>query len=507
MQSLDDSKMIKLIYSLSDQEFKELGLWVHSPIHNSSEKTIKLYQAIKNRKNQKIEPLYLLKKIGLLKKGTLKKEMTTKDFQDLRKIASKLTIQIEQFLIWKQNSKDTIRNNRVLMDQMISRQLFDLTQPVLNKSKKELLSSPLRDIQYCKNQYKLDEIQFYLDLFNKNRTATDSLKQVVNSLQDSCLSQLLRYYGAIANSKNLISSKEEFQFMSTVKDYLGNRKDVDHFTTKIYYNQLVLLEKGGPSDYFAFKNLLFSSFDSFSANELRQFFGFMANFCGVRILNGDDRFLHERLEIYKKGLAFNCWTAGVYFSRHQFINIVKIGIRVNENAWVKEFVKDYSPKLDPGLRQNTLNLCNALLEFENEAYAKAQQLLFKVSKSEDFIHHSLMEVLLMKIYYSNEKLTFENFTVHPIHARIKAFQAYLNFASGSKLSTAKRDLHSNFIQILKQMIQTKKKLVSRTKLDTANTQKMKDTINKLNKKCQNLNPLTERTWLLKQIEELQKENS
>jgi len=500
MKSLDDSKMMKLVRSLTDQEFKELGLWVNSPIHNSSEKTIKLYAAIKNRKNGNINSLYLLKEIGLAQKGQQKKDISLKNIQDLRNNASRLTVQIEQFLIWKQNSKNPIRNNRALMDQLISRQLYDVTQSVLNKSNKSLEANPLRDLQYCKSRYELDEMQFYLALFSKNRSATDTLKQVVSSLQNSCISQLLRYYGALANSKNLISGKDEFTFVSKVKNHIETDKDMNHFTIEIYYKLLILLQNRTSSDYFAFKERLFSSFESFDRNELRQFFGFMTNFCIEMIANGQTNFVQERFEIYKQGLSLNCWTAGVYFSRHQFLNIVMTGLKINKYEWVKMFIDDNHPKLDPKFQQDTLHLSKAMLAFENEAYSDAQQFLFMISKSEDFMHHALMEVLLIKIFYINDTMAFENFNFHPIHSRIKAFQAYLKIASGNKLSSARRAMYSNFLLILKQIIQIKRKRLSTPKSNAAANRKLEVAIRDLKEKCMILKPLTEEVWLLKQIE-------
>jgi len=281
--------------------------------------------------------------------------------------------------------------------------------------------------------------------------------------------------------------------MTIVKDYLGNTKNIDKFTIEIYFKQLVLLENGNADDYFGFKNLLFSSLSSFDANELRQFLGFMSNFCLQMIFNGHSEFLYERLEIYKQGIALNCWTSGVYFSRHQFINIVKTGLGANEKEWVNEFIEMYGSKLAPSIQQKTLHLCKAMVAFEEKAYDEAQQLLFRISRSDDFVHHSLMEVLQIKIYYQNEELTFENFNIHPIHARMKAFNAYLNVASGKKLSNSRQAIYFNFLQILKQIMQIRKKLFSDAKIQNR-------TIENLHDNCTTLKPLTKRAWLLEQIQ-------
>lgn len=504
MQAISNSKLMILVNSLNDQEFKELGLWVNSPIHNSSERAIKLYEAIKtkNKRNSKIELLHILKALGSLPKGTRKKDISPINIQEYRNAASKLTILIEQFLVWKKMSQDTVNHQRILMDQLLSKQLYSLIPPILNKAKKTLTNDSLKDMEYCANQYKLNEMEFYLNLTLKNRKATESLKQVISSLENSCLTQLLRYYSALVNSRNLISGSIDFSLMNVLVQHLDHPTTNNSFTVNVYLKQLLLLDRGKSEDYFEFKELLFNSINAFHANEVRQFFGFMTNFCNRMIVNGDQKFLHERLGIYKTGLSINCWNAGIYFANHHFVNIVMAGLTVQETDWVKEFIETYQDQLNPAFRENTIYLSMAMLEFELDQYEIAQDLLNKVDKTEDFMHHSLMELLLIKIYYQSEPLTFKHFGTHPIHSRIKAFNAYLNIASGKKLSVNIRTRYANFLHIMKEIIKLKKKQLTTSTRNKEAMNQLETLIQTLHQSCSELSPMAERTWLLKQIDQI-----
>ena len=143
-----------------------------------------------------------------------------------------------------------------------------------------------------------------------------------------------------------------------------------------------------------------------------------------------------------------------------------------------------------------------MLQFELKNYSNAHSLLNQVSKSEDFLHHALMEVLLIKIYYQSETLTFENFSIHPIHSRIKSFNAYLKIASGKKLSPHMKSIYTNFVVIIKQIINIHKKSFSITRLDKKAISKLDLVIQELQTNCTTLTPLTERQWLLAQIKAL-----
>lgn len=504
MLVLENSKLLTLLKSLTSDEFKELGLWVTSPIHNSSTKVKQLYQAFGNRfkKNKKPELIYLLRATGILSSGKSKKDISPKEVQEFRIVASKLTIQIEEFLIWKNNNLDQINRKRSLMDQLISRQLFDLMPSVLNKTEKILAHDPYRDIQHCKHQYQLDEMKFYLDLFQKNRSATASLQKTLKSLEHYCLAQLLRYYTAVTNSRNLISEIEDFAFMESIKQHLSSIGKINHFTVEIYFKLLILIDEKQPNTFYELKELVFNSFECFDKNELRQFFGFMTNFCSTMIEEGNDEFSREKFELYKVGLQLDTWAASIYFSKHQFTNIVYIGLENGEPEWVKSFIDEYHGKLNPKLKDETINLCFAFLKFKSKNYSKALQYLNQIKKPEDFLNHCQIEILIIKIYFESEPMDFDSFSLHPVHARLKAFSAYLKIASGRKMSEKKKQLYSNFIFVMKKILQLKKKQLMISPRNKKAVLKLKESIENLQQNCTELSPIRERTWLLKQIQNL-----
>jgi len=47
---VNNAKVLILLRQFDKKEWKDLGLWLHSPIHNSSEKVIKIYEYLRNNK-------------------------------------------------------------------------------------------------------------------------------------------------------------------------------------------------------------------------------------------------------------------------------------------------------------------------------------------------------------------------------------------------------------------------------------------------------------------------
>jgi len=184
-----------LIRHLNEKEFKSLGLWVRSPIHNSSEKVTKLYDVLKKRyyKSQKdIDTFTLVRAMEMLPKGAKRSDMSPKHIADLKVICSRFTLQIQDFLAWQKIRNKDIHYNLDIMEALLGKQLYRFILPILNKTRKIQEASPIRDVNYCIDNYRLTEMDLYVNVFQRNRDAYTAMKNTVDALQEACLSQLLR---------------------------------------------------------------------------------------------------------------------------------------------------------------------------------------------------------------------------------------------------------------------------------------------------------------------------
>jgi len=451
----DSSKLILLLNSLDQHEIQELSLWLKSPLHNTSAKVTDLLVFLRKKVWQKEQPFPLLKTLkalGIVPSGTRLNEITPKDKQDYRKLASRLTIQIEDYLKWQQFRRNEVDGNLLLMTSLLERQLYKFNTALINRTKRLQQQNTIRDIDYCKYEFELAEMDFFMDIILRNRKASNSMKQVVDTLRISCITQLLRYYCALINFKNFLTFETQFPFKEVLLNYLESSDDLEDFTVNLYYRLLVLLEKGEKADYFTFKELLFDSFDAFNKNEIRQFFAFMTNYCLNMISKGHEEFIKERFQIYKHGLKLECWTAGIHFSQHQFVKILNVSLMLDELDWVKQFFNQYKGQLSPHVAQNTILFCQSKIAHHEQQYDLAQESLNQITQLEDFYWKLQVKVLLLKIYYDNNALTFENFDIHPIHKGLEALRINTLKGSGTKIAPSTRVMYSNFAEILKKIL-------------------------------------------------------
>lgn len=494
-EDFEKSKLMLLIRKFNKNEIKSLRLWLCSPIHNSSENVINLFDVLKkyHKNGNRLDTFTVMRQTKMLAKGSSRKNVSEKNIQDLRKVMSLLTIQIQNFIIWQQNERDIIGNNRLLMDWLLEKQLFNQAKITLKETQKLHESSLVRGVDYSLDAYKLSEMNYYISSLLKNRDSNGSLSSALNALEQSCLSQLLRYYCAASNSKR-ISKIDSFPLMEVIKQFMAEHNKNWSFTVEMYYLSLKVLEDEKKQDFVALKVKLFESLQVFNLYELKTFFNIIINFCNRKFKQGLEEYMFEKFEIYKVGLETQCWSTGVYFSEHQFIQIIKTALYLNELDWLTTFFEAYCNLLHPEVKDDFIHYYHSLTSVELKQFETAQRHLNSISHNQDFAYHMESKVLLLKIYYDSEELTIENLDKHPISNLIESIRKYSSKSGNKKMAESLRLQYSNFAGFFKRILEFKKKAVSKEEFKKTKLISLQTELDKLS-------PLIERKWLGEKIVE------
>lgn len=501
--SISDAKLMVLLSYLNDKEFKELGLWVRSPVHNNSQSVLVLYDIIKKKyrkKDNKIDSLSMMKHLSLLPRTAQQKDICPRHKQELRRGMHLFSEQIENFLIWKQMQTETIICKRKLMDALFARQAYQLVPAVMNKARKVHQASPLRDIKHYEMEYLLTETNLYMDIVLKNRDTAASMQKAVDTLRHYTLSQLLRYYCGMVNTGKVVKTENNDSFIGVLTEYLENSEDLNIFIVRIYYMLLKVLKKEEIKDYYELKKQLFEQLHFFDAKALRELLNFLSNYCNRMIHKGNPQFIEEKFELYTVGLERECWTKDIAFSPHQFIQIISTALKLNKITWANDFIAQYGNQLSPNLRDNMLNYGYALCAFEAGKYDAAHGFSSQIDAIEDFIFRLRIKILLIKIYYDKNELTYKNIDTHPINAELEAIKHFVLPSTNKKIAEVSRQRYGNFANFFKRILNRKKKIIDKKNLSITNIQVLKTEL-------ADLQPLTERAWLAEKLDELIEEVS
>lgn len=496
--SVNNTKLIVLLEHLTKDERKELTLWLNSPFHNRSEEVTLLYEGLRKKhlhSGKPIERRSLLKYIGI-KTSRSKKEIPPKDSKKLTQTMHLLTNQIQEFMTWKEFKKDEILSRRRLMNNLLERKLFRYVYSNANKAQKIHDSSPYRDSQYCEEAYQLAEMNLYLSILTNNRSLKAQTQNVIDSLRQTYIAKMLPYYCSAINSQKILNTSYDYPLMHSLIQHLDNhQEDMKISGIQGYYRLLKLLLNEQPDDYQTLKTYLFSHLNEFNVTTLRQFFAFMTNYCTWQISSGNKDFLLEKHEVYEKGLDLKCWSAGIYFSEHQFVNIVKSALSLNKTDWTNQFITDYHSMMNPEVSNSIACYCNALLAFQNQKFDLAQEYLSKIQVAKDFLYHLDFKILIVKIYHDSQSLSIENIEDHPINYELEAIRQYVLTSNNRKMSEYVRKMFKNFVNVYKRVLDRKKRLIIGLSVS-------EESVRKLETELPNISPLTEREWLEEKISEL-----
>lgn len=489
-----NSKLLQLLQTFNKKELKQLDLWLSSPIHNKSEKVIHLYRGlIKERIDKPISKYILLGYMGVVQDKS--QAISPTDDLVLRRVMSELTIQIQYFLIWEKSKKNSLNENRLLMDSLIERKLYNLVPAVLLKSRKKIGQTP-HNIQYQENLFKITEIEFYLDVLVNNRKSGLAIQEIINTLWQSHLSKVLRYYCAAKNGEKVLGEVYQYPFMMPIKEYIEENFAQIEPISKMYYGLLNLIESEKPEHFYALKQYLFDKLDDIDTTEIRQFFNHLTNYCTRVIRMGRNEFIVEKHELYDMGLRLNIWSTGTHFSAHQFVQITKNALLISKIEWADDFVNRYQHLLAPKLCTDIVNYYYALAAFQRKHFEKAHFHLHKIVNIEDFAYHIDFKILLMKIYYEQVEFSIDNFETHPIHYELEAIRQYVGYTRNKNISDSLREAYINFINIFKRILNRRKKVIFEKKVK-------KGYITKLKQELLTESPFIEWQWLKEKIEDLE----
>jgi len=494
------SKLFVLLGTLNKKELKQLELWLASPIHNTSQEVLQLYRGLMTKYqkfDQPINKLTLLKYIDASSKTKIQQELQPKEEALLRQLMFKLTGQVQKFLVWQHINQDDFTEKYHLMNELMKRKSYKLVSGTLGKSKKELETTVRHDIKYYDHLFQITEIEYGLEVVLNNRESHDKIQELINILRQASLSKLLKFYCAAKNIEEMRKVKNYYPFMESVKKHIAENTDKDIPIIRVYYTLLRLTEHQKSEYYYELKKYLFENLDTFSITEIRQFLNHLTNYCTRSIKKGNQNFIEEKHEIYVVGLKLKCWSSGVAFSHHQFINIISNALEMGKVNWANDFINTHNTLLHPKLKKDMLNYGHALIQFHLGQYNKAQKHLAKITSTEDFIYHLNLKVLLVKIYYELQELNIDNADAHPINYELEAIRHYVS-TRNKKMSEPLRQSYNNFVNFFKSILDRRKKLIFDETLSVSSVKKLEDKLPKVS-------PLTERAWLEEKISELLKD--
>ncbi|MCB0729118.1 MAG: hypothetical protein R3A12_09070 [Ignavibacteria bacterium] len=456
---MKDSKLFQLLKTFTKEEFKDFEKFVSSAYF---------------LKRADVKQLFLIVKIfypdfkaeDLNYKNIHKKLYPGKKYNGsvLRKILSGLYKMAEDFLRVKITERMPLVQIEIMNE--FGRRKLDKLFYLRYKE----LTKYFNELEEKDRDYFLYKAQMELSLINFKLGKGDQLSIVSNVNHQGkyliyyFLIRILSIAQDMQVNRNLYNAEFEFDHIENLIANLDFKKIIENLKTakdkdsKIpevyYYIYLAYSDFENDKHYYKGRDLFFSRYRSFSKHEKYNISLFLENCCTRKIINGNDKFIEEVFNLYKRILKENLFVMNDddHIGADIFRNIVITGMKLREFKWTEKFIRKYKNFLPPGQIENLYNYGMARLKIEKGDFETSLNFISRM-KLDYFLFKNDVKNMQLRIYY---ELGYYEEAL----STIDTYKHFLN--KNNKVSDLNRRSNLNFIKyysvLLKHKTAGKKKI-------------------------------------------------
>lgn len=435
---MQNSKLIQLLRSLNKSEFREFKDYVNSPVFNKNKKIIlffdrliKYYPAF-DHKDLSIELFY--NKIFPGERF---------DYFKIKNLTSDLFALGKEFLSFKFYRDHSNSKDKYLLEQLRDRNLDSIFEQTSNAVKKKIEKCVVKDEIYIQKNLELTEEILFYRIPKDPDSRLDFFQMELDLFLKYSFIRLLRYYNIMFHEKNQYNCKFNMSMFDEVMSYLKDNPS-DNPTIQIYYNIILLSKENREEYFFELKRLKKKYLNELNPEDRYTLFMHMSNFCAYNFnVLGNQDFMKEHFLLSKESLENGTIHLGKLLYP-DFLNHVKIAVRVNEFEWAEKYMKQHEQQLAEE-KQSTLNFCYGYINYKNGNLEKALE-YFSKTGFPVFILKIQVKILILQI-------NFEMGYYEQAYSNIDAFRHYLH-RENSMIEEYKSSYY-DFLRLLNELIKLK----------------------------------------------------
>jgi len=482
-----NSKQIKLLKTLSENELKMFNKFIKSPYFNTVKNLCALYNEL-----IKFHPSYSSEQLSyeMLHKKIFGEKPYNR--QVMWNLSSQLEGKLKQFFLHQELKSNPVTELEQFLNSVVKRKQVKLFKENLGKLEGVLKQKKI-DYDYFENRMHLENYkQDYFHLTDNIRKMGDSKLQASEYL----ILLFLRMAAGSLNDLKLLENNHNYRPKSILVydliqkidlvSFIENCKSVEFeytFLIETYYHSIMLLLDPGKSEHlFRLKKLFDANYNKFAAGEKRSIMHWIANYCFENLDADENRYRQIAFEINKLRLKEGL----VFYPENQlpsamFLQILNNAIALNKFEWTINFIKTYSDYLNPELREQLNALGNAIVSFGTGEYRKTLSWLSKADVTE-IQYKFYVRTLSARCYYE----------LGEEEALLSYIDASLHFLRINKLVTKQGRIYlQNFFNFLRQIQKIK------DKGDLIAAKQLRANINSTSE-------ISNKKWLLEKIDVLEK---
>jgi len=448
-----DLKLFRILRSFSEKELLQFEKFLSSEYHKSEKNCLPFFKQLK-----KFYPDF--NSTGLTYEYLYTKLYPGKKYnkQVMWNLGSASEKMAQKFLVQQALKKNKFKETNLLLGELKERKLKENYLEALGELEDRLDGEKL-DYFYFESASALEGSRidyFYL---------IDKVKNMAEAKLKDYEYHLLMYLRLIAggvNDMNILERNYNIKYdvnipLEFIKNtdllkltlYAKRQNYKFSYLVDIYYRAISMVLDPADAGHFIKMRELFGRHSSkFTVNEKRNMIFWLLNYCRQPLRSKEIDYVKVEFELnqfrLKEGLVFYPENQ---ISKGLFNNIKNSALAAGATKWAEDFVRNYSEKLSPEVRLETVTFASAEIFFQNKEYEKVLKTLSKVSFTEQSDKISARILIAQAFYELNESETLLNYIDSSLH--------FMN--KNTTLTENRRAYFKQFFKLLKKIILMKNK--------------------------------------------------
>ncbi len=302
-------------------------------------------------------------------------------------------------------------------------------------------------------------------------------KIIENIINDFLISLLNSYY-ELSSNVNQFQININLNLVNFIENFINENKETVNPVVYIYYCIFMLSYSKDEIYYLKLLDLKSKYLYALDEDGKHRIFEALGNYCIEKYQQGGLKYYSEAFYIFNDEIKSGIRFKRKEFSEIFFTNKVEIASKIKEFKWAYDFVEKYMERLNKRHREDIVNFCRAIIEFESKNYLISLDLLAKIN-----LHHPLLRFRIRNYTMLNY---YELNYLEAAYSLIDSYRHLLE--KDKKIEISRKERYKTFLNFCQKLLGMKSGYKKIEK-------------NKLKKNIEE-NSVFMKLWLLEKIEEL-----
>ena len=441
---MHNSKLIKILKTLSPEEFRLLKKFLRSPFYNYTSYLIELYELLR-----KYYPAFDSPK---LKKELVFERLfpnTPFNNKKMRHTLSEFTLLAEEFLVALKIREEQFLKKKLLTEAYGQRNIYDLFERNTYELVVELQKEPIRIETYSEISGLCRKL-FFHPLTPKNKLSNPSLHKAMQYLDQSFALQKLSLSTEMKARQNFLQEDHQIEFLDATEEAVANSKLGENPILLIYIKLLTLFAAQDTKTFMETKEVFQNSVADLAQGEQSGILNYLLNFSIPKVNSGDQFYYRQVFELYQLGLKEKLLIRDNRITDYTFTNIIAIGSGLKEYEWTRTFIEEYECYLDEDIRSGAKALGLAFWHFHKREFSNVVDVLVN-EKFAQVIHQLRSRSLQLRAHYElfQQNDSYFEFLISSTYA----FEKFIR--RNEKISDTKAEGYLNLINYIRKLANAK----------------------------------------------------